>query len=110
MKNIILYSGLLLIAIFFTTIILSDDLVAADHFKKGSRFKYMDQLTEEQRETIKDTIRDLRTSGTSPEDIHEKVKDLLTEYGIEVPDDAELFPRMRGHRPGRILMRNKNPR
>jgi N-methylhydantoinase B/oxoprolinase/acetone carboxylase alpha subunit len=105
MKNLFIHSGLLLIVIFLTTILNTNNLTAMDHYKKGSRFKYMDQLTEEQRETVKNTVRDLHDSGETPENIHEKVKEMLKESGVDVPDDAKLFPPMRGHRPGRFMER-----
>lgn len=105
MKKIFILSGILFIAIFLTSVIKPDNLIAADHFKKGPRFKYIDQLTEEQQETIKNTVRDLHDSGETPENIHEKVKEMLKESGVDVPDDAKLFPPMRGHRPGRFMER-----
>ncbi len=106
MKKLLILLGLLFIAVLLTTIINPANLTAADHIKKGGRFKYMDQLTEEQRETIKNTVRDLHDSGETPENIHEKVKEMLTEYGIEVPEDTDLFPGRRGHRPGKLLGRH----
>jgi DNA-binding transcriptional regulator YhcF (GntR family) len=105
MKKIFILSGILFLAIFLTSVIKPDDLIAADQFRKGPCFRYMDQLTKEQRETIKNTVRDLHDSGETPENIHVKVKEMLKEYGVDVPDDAELFPPMRGHRPGRLIGR-----
>ena len=103
MKKVFTFAGILLTAVIFTTIIHSENLNAADRSKKDCRFKYMDQLTEEQRETIRETIRDLRSDGATPETIREKVKEMLNEYGVDIPEDADLFPRIRGHRPGRPM-------
>jgi Spy/CpxP family protein refolding chaperone len=48
-------------------------------------------LTQEQRETLHETIRELREEGASPEEIHEAIRSLMSDFGIEVPDlDAEL--------------------
>ncbi len=106
MKKSLILSGLLFIALLLTITFNPVNLIAADHLKKGPRFNYMDQLTAEQRETIKNTVRDLHDSGESPEIIHEKVKEMLKEYGLDVPDDATLFPPMREHRPGRFMGRH----
>lgn len=48
-------------------------------------------LTEQQRETIHETIEELRLHGASPEEIRQAVQTLMSDFGIEMPDlDAEL--------------------
>jgi hypothetical protein len=51
--------------------------------------KFGDQLTDEQKETIKEKVKTLRDEGASREEIHEKVTEMLKEYGVEVPEDFE---------------------
>jgi DNA-binding transcriptional MerR regulator len=103
MKKLITLGCILLTAIFVITILNPNALIAVEHMKKGSRCKYMDQLTEEQRETIRNTICNLRSSGTSPEDIRKKVQEMFKEYGIDLPDETNIFPGKRRHRPGRLM-------
>jgi DNA-binding transcriptional regulator YhcF (GntR family) len=66
--------------------------------------KFADQLSEEQKNAIKEKVKTLREEGASREEIHTEVSALLKEYGIEVPEDGERFKGKRGHRPGRGWM------
>lgn len=65
--------------------------------------KFSDQLSEDQVNTIKEKVELLREQGASREEIHAEVKNLLEEYGVEVPEDFNAFPRKRGSKPGREL-------
>jgi DNA-binding transcriptional regulator YhcF (GntR family) len=45
-------------------------------------------LTDEQRQTIRDKIREMRKQGATREEIHAAVADMLQGYGIKVPADS----------------------
>jgi DNA-binding transcriptional regulator YhcF (GntR family) len=53
----------------------------------GGHFR--DQLTEEQRQAIRARIREMREAGASHDEIHEAVREMLSEFGIEIPGSAE---------------------
>jgi Spy/CpxP family protein refolding chaperone len=54
------------------------------------------QLTEQQRETIHETIGKLHEQGISSEEIHQAIHALMSDFGIEVPDlDTELTAEQR---------------
>jgi DNA-binding transcriptional regulator YhcF (GntR family) len=96
-KNLILLMTLFL-AVF---IIQTDVLGAKESFDKGHKFQFMQQLTEEQRDAVKEKVKELREAGASREEIHKEVSTLLKEFGVELPENFKGLP---GHRPGR----NKN--
>ena len=53
-------------------------------------------LTREQRETIHETMKELRKEGASPEEIRQSVRALMSGFGIDIPDlDAELTEEQR---------------
>ena len=57
-------------------------------FKKGVKGRhppFLNDLTEEQREEIKDMVQDMHENGASKEEIKAAVESKLTEWGIEVP-------------------------
>jgi DNA-binding transcriptional MerR regulator len=54
----------------------------------------LERLDEEQRAEVRDTIDRMRDEGAAPCEIHEAVRELLDEYGVELP----MGP---GHRHGR---------
>lgn len=58
----------------------------------------LDQLTEEQQQELRTLIEEMRADDATREEIHEAVIELLTGWGIEVPEGWE--PRF-GDRPGR---------
>ncbi len=61
-------------------------------------------LTREQRETLHETIRSLRQQEASPEEIREAVQNLMSEFGIEIPDpDIELTGEQRATLRSTIL-------
>ena len=49
--------------------------------------RFLDQLTEEQREAIHEKVLEMREAGASPQEIHEAVREMLESYGVEVPDN-----------------------
>ncbi len=65
--------------------------------------RFSDQLSEDQRNTIKEKVESLCEQGASREKMHAEVKNLLEEYGVEVPEDFNDFPGRRGPKPGRGL-------
>jgi biotin operon repressor len=77
--------------------------------KRGHRhgrgfMNFSDQLSEEQREAIKDKVEALREEGVSREEIHKEVTNMLQEYGIKIPEAFKGSRGKRGHRPGRGFM------
>jgi hypothetical protein len=66
--------------------------------------KFADQLSDEQRDAIKDKVKTLRDEGASREEIHMAVSEMLEEYGVEVPEDFGEYRGKRGKRPGRGWM------
>jgi beta-phosphoglucomutase-like phosphatase (HAD superfamily) len=66
---------------------------------------FSDQLSEDQKTTIKEKVESLRDQGASREEIHTEVMALLKEYGVDIPEDFKGFRVKRGHKPGRGFMR-----
>jgi DNA-binding transcriptional MerR regulator len=58
-------------------------------------FPFMNQLTEEQRQEIKDKIKTLYENGASREEIHQTIVEMLQGYGIELPEDWDQRPQRR---------------
>jgi hypothetical protein len=53
-------------------------------------------LTQEQRESLHEAIRELRSQGASPDEIHQAMRALLSDLGVEIPDlDADLSAEQR---------------
>ncbi len=57
------------------------------------------ELSENQRTAIKEKVESLREQGASREEIHDEIKQMLENYGIEVPEHSFDRPR-RGMRHG----------
>jgi len=66
--------------------------------------KFADQLTEDQRNTLREKVETLRKEGASRDEIHKEVKSMLKEYGIEIPENSKGFHGKRKHRPGSGFM------
>jgi hypothetical protein len=49
-------------------------------------------LTEEQHEQLKNLITEMREAEATPEEVKEAVKELLEEFGVELPPRGELPP------------------
>ncbi len=49
---------------------------------------FWEDLTKEQRETVRDKIKEMRSQGSTREEIHATVAEMLKGYGIEVPEDS----------------------
>jgi hypothetical protein len=61
-------------------------------------------LTQEQRETVHQTIRSLRQQEASPEEIRQAVQSLMNDFGIGIPDlDSELTDEQRSTLRGTVL-------
>jgi biotin operon repressor len=56
---------------------------------KRSPHPFLSGLTDEQREEIMDTMREMRQAGASREEIKAAVDAKLKQWGIEVPDEPE---------------------
>lgn len=57
-----------------------------------------DQLSDFQREELRQRVRDLNDQGKTREEIHQQVVDRLTEWGIDIPEAFAEFDPQRGHR------------
>jgi len=66
--------------------------------------RFSDQLSEDQRNTIKEKVESLCEQGASREEIHAEVMNMLKEYGVEIPEDFKDFRGKRGHKRGRGFM------
>ena len=63
--------------------------IEVPEFKNGAKRRhppFLNDLTEEQREEIKDIVQDMRENGASREEVKAAVDSKLTEWGIEVPE------------------------
>lgn len=56
---------------------------------------FMQSLTEEQREAVRERMAELRETGASHQEIHASIAEMLEEYGVELPEKC-------GKRLGRI--------
>jgi len=73
----------MVILVFFLVCSLAGNAFAQPQHMRG----FWANLTEEQRETVHNTISKMREQGASREEIHEAISELLEEYGIKVPED-----------------------
>jgi hypothetical protein len=74
--------------------------------KRGSRpgrgfMKFAEELTEDQKNAIKEKVKILRDEGATRDEIHAEVAAMLKEYGIDIPDNFKGFRGKRGNRPGK---------
>ena len=69
------------------------------HHMGGPHGQIMKQLTEEQRQQVRETIQKLRDEGAAPEEIRAAVDALLDEWGIERPEGEPGFKGPHGQRP-----------
>ncbi|NOZ62135.1 MAG: T9SS type A sorting domain-containing protein [Calditrichaeota bacterium] len=68
----------------------------------GDRGGFWSQLTDEQKEQVQARIQELRQQGATREEIHEAVKAMLNEFGIQVPENPpqrRQGPGLRGNSP-----------
>ncbi len=101
MKSLILIIGVLFVAagLFFS----SGTAEAHGHGFHGM-FWVMDQLTEEQRAEVHETIDRMMEEGATRCEIHEAVRGMLEGYGIELPDRPGFMNGLgRGFGPGHML-------
>lgn len=71
----------------------------------------MSRLTEEQRQMIRMTVRDMRADGATHEKIHAAIIALLEEFGIEIPDgygDYRGFEEAQDPQKEQIVLKIKN--
>ncbi len=54
-------------------------------FPRGPR-RFLSQLTTEQRQALREKVKEMGDQGASPEEIHKTVTEMLKGYGIEVPE------------------------
>lgn len=101
MKKILTLPGIMLFVFIFTIIFNINGVKANDLFDKNPRFKVLEQLSEEQREAVKSKVKELFENGTSREEIRKQVREMISAYGIEIPEHPEGFMGSRKQRPGR---------
>jgi len=71
-----------------------------EHIFAGDRGGFWGQLTDEQREQVRARIQELRQQGATREEIHEAVKAMLSEFGIQIPENPpQRRQGPRGDRP-----------
>ena len=68
--------------------------------RRGHGPRFMEQLTETQREGIHQMVMEMRQAGASREEIHAAVREMLEGWGIGLPE-----PRGEGRGPGPRFMR-----
>lgn len=70
-----------------------------DHFDKGPLGHFhrclKPELNQEQREAVHETTRELQRQGASPEEVHEAVRALLEDLGVDLPDLSTLTNQQR---------------
>ena len=62
------------------------------------RLCYMNNLTDEQRQDIRQMVMDLRDSGATPEEIRSEMQKLLEEMGIDIEENPGMRPNRFGPR------------
>jgi DNA-binding transcriptional regulator YhcF (GntR family) len=62
------------------------------HGHPGPLHRFAEELTEEQREAIHDTVMEMREAGASREEVREAVREMLEGYGIELPGHGPEHP------------------
>lgn len=55
---------------------------------RHNRGGFMANLTDEQRQTLREKTKEMRSQGSTREEIHAAVAEMLKGYGIEVPEDC----------------------
>jgi len=73
-------SGATLLSVFAS----SDE---GETFSRGQRHPWLGELTDDQREELKQTLEDMKEAGATQEEIREAVNAKLDEWGIEVPEN-----------------------
>jgi len=56
---------------------------------RDGRHGILRDLTEEQRQEVRETVREMRSDGASREEIHDAVRDMLEDWGIDLPDRTD---------------------
>lgn len=63
--------------------------------RQGLGMVYLSSLSEEQRASVRQRIREMRNSGASRDEIHTEVRGMLKDYGVEEPEHVGAFRRNR---------------
>ena len=98
---------ILLVSLVTFVLVLAVNTISIGGMQKyghGDRFNFMEQLSDEQRDAVKAKIKELRETGASREEIRAEVKTMLTEYGIEIPENFDQFPGRGEPGPGHGFM------
>lgn len=78
----------ILIFVFFAILVASPWNEALSQRGGGHQGKgFLSNLTDEQREAVREKMEEMREQGATPEEIHTAVAEMLKGYGIEVPED-----------------------
>ncbi|MBN2411462.1 T9SS type A sorting domain-containing protein [candidate division KSB1 bacterium] len=80
------YSGILAIILLSGFLLLSNNAVYSQPHFGPLHHPFMDQLTEEQRNELTDTVKQLREEGKTREEIRTAVDALLEKWGVEKPE------------------------
>ena len=69
-----------------------EDWDSRERVGKGKRLRGLrvirDQLTEEQRTSLRERVRTMREDGAKREEIRDTVKQMLDDYGVQLPEDG----------------------
>lgn len=100
MKATIKIFAVVFAAILFTVIINLDGLYAEGPKNGQHPFKFMEQLSDDQKTEVKSTIDDMKAAGATREEIREAVKAKFDEYDIKFPERGQRFGRPGPYGPG----------
>ena len=93
MKKTILF--ITLVVSLMTVFVFNSQLMAQKPYNRGGqgnmhnseRGAFWSQLTNEQKEQVRAKMQELHQQGATREEIHEAVKAMLNEFGIQIPDN-----------------------
>jgi uncharacterized membrane-anchored protein len=91
----------ILILLFFALLVASPWNEALSQRGGGHHGKgFLSNLTDEQREAVREKMEEMRSQGATREEIHTAVAEMLKGYGIEVPEDWKGPHNRGGFGPG----------
>ncbi len=97
MKKSSIIAGIIVLVVLVGVLTGASDVLLAEGHKGGHHGKgFWADLTEEQREAVREKKEEMRSQGATREEIRAAVAEMLRAYGIEVPEDCH-GPRGFGH-------------
>jgi uncharacterized membrane-anchored protein len=90
MKKVSIIAGILALVFCISVLVGTSEAVLAQGHGCGHEGKgFWSNLTQDQRETVHEKIKEMRSQNATPEEIHSAITEMLKGYGIEVPEDWE---------------------